>query len=85
METKANPYEAVRAALETARGEGAEAMAARAEAACEAVRQRLAARYASERHAEPRALLHAACEGADLCAAAIRALPLDAPVPEVTL
>lgn len=67
------------AALAMARREGAEAMASRAEAACEAVRGRLADRHASQSIDRARVASGGACEGADLCAAAIRALPLDAP------
>lgn len=71
--------ERLRAALATARREGAEAMASRAEAACEVVRSRFAEQHASQWSDRRRAASGGACEGADLCAAAIRALPLDAP------
>lgn len=64
------------AECDAARREGAEAMASRAEAACEAVRQRLAERHGAQSSGRARVALGGACEGADLCAAAIRALPL---------
>ena len=66
------------AALEIARREGAEAMALRAEAACDGVARRFAELHASQWSDRRRAASGGACEGADDCAAAIRALPLDA-------
>lgn len=71
------------AALDLARREGAAAMRTEGIEACERIRKNAAERFA-EAKGDPSALyasavMRGACEAADMCGNAIRALPLDAP------